>query len=762
VFAVAACARVLADSAARAEQTIARLGVTSALAAEIADAERRYAELHALFISMVEMEFVRPERLSRLRDQAVLEDGRLDALRGRIVGRLSQLGELRARWLDRRRDWRTWRAQLQDDPEFADVETDVAAALARIEAVVEAASDAASGMLAFQRRTEELRGDVDQIDVVVTAIRATRRSALLERGEPLLLSGEHRAQIAAVQWDEWDPLAAIQPRPYLTFARTNAGLLAFYLALALVLGVGARRLRRRGGGADVWGGLLDRPWALGVFGAVVFAMQRITLAPPLWDVLLWSLFAATATLLCRPLFDARALRWTVLLLGVFYPVYLLLEVTQIPSPLFRFGLAAVAASALPLFLVLARRRTAAAAADASTDPLRIWPLRIGAAMWAVVLAAVVLGYDAFGRWILHATVTSAAVVFVLVFVFALTRATLPMLLSMAEPNRILRGAGVRIAQRLIVLLQVVLVTVAALVLLDVWGVAESPVATWQWITSLGFTAGPLQVTIGRVLVGLLVVYAAVLISSVVRAVVARDVERRHDGDRGLGESISRLVHYAVITLGVIFALGALGVELQNFAIVAGALGIGVGFGLQNVINNFASGLILLFERPVRVGDTVVVDGEWATIRKIGLRSTVMVTFDQSEMIVPNGDLVSEKVTNWTLSNPTARIIMPVGVAYGSSIEAVRVILVESAMAHEAVLKEPPPEALFVGFGDSSLDFELRVWVGNIRLRLQVRSVVLTEVERRLTEEGIEIPFPQRDLHLRSVDGEAITHLKDPP
>jgi potassium-dependent mechanosensitive channel len=203
-------------------------------------------------------------------------------------------------------------------------------------------------------------------------------------------------------------------------------------------------------------------------------------------------------------------------------------------------------------------------------------------------------------------------------------------------------------------------------------------------------------------------------------------------------------------------------ELQNFAIIAGALGIGVGFGLQNVINNFASGLILLFERPVRVGDTVVMDGEWATIQKIGLRSTVMVTFDQSELIVPNGDLVSEKVTNWTLSNPTARIILPMGVAYGTSIEDVLSILMESAFAHEAVLKEPPPEALFVGFGDSSLDFELRVWVGNIRLRLQVRSVVLTEVERRLAEAGIEIPFPQRDLHLRSVDGDAVARLKDPP
>jgi potassium-dependent mechanosensitive channel len=418
----------------------------------------------------------------------------------------------------------------------------------------------------------------------------------------------------------------------------------------------------------------------------------------------------------------------------------------------------VAAAAVPIFLVLGRRKAAAAAAEGSTDPRRTWPLRIGAAMWVLVLLAMVAGYDAFGRWILHSTVTSGAVVIVVVLVFALVRHALPMLLSGAEAGRRLRGVGVRLAQRLIGLVRIVVATGAVLVLLDIWGIAESPVATWQRITSAGFEIGPVQVTVGRILLAILVLYAAVLVSGLTRTVVTADIERRQDGDRGLGESISRLVHYAIITLGVVVALAAMGVQLQNFAIVAGALGIGVGFGLQNVVNNFASGLILLFERPVRVGDTVVVGDVWGTIQKIGLRSTVMVTLDQSEMIVPNGDLVSEKVINWTLSNPTARIILPVGVAYGSSIADVLEILVESAFAHEAVLKEPPPEALFVGFGDSSLDFELRVWVGNIRRRLQVRSTVLIEVERRLNEAGIEIPFPQRDLHLRSVDAAALKGL----
>src|SRR5690606_29612204 len=160
------------------------------------------------------------------------------------------------------------------------------------------------------------------------------------------------------------------------------------------------------------------------------------------------------------------------------------------------------------------------------------------------------------------------------------------------------------------------------------------------------------------------VYIAVIISWLVRNIVQSEVYGRLDFDRGVGESISKLVHYLFVTIAVIIALALLGVELQSFAIIARAPGIGIGFGLAAGVSTFAGGLILLVERPVRVGDTVVVADDWGTITKIGLRSTIMQTLDHSEMIVPNTDFVSEKVVNWTLTNPTARVIMEVGVAYG--------------------------------------------------------------------------------------------------
>jgi potassium efflux system protein len=182
-----------------------------------------------------------------------------------------------------------------------------------------------------------------------------------------------------------------------------------------------------------------------------------------------------------------------------------------------------------------------------------------------------------------------------------------------------------------------------------------------------------------------------------------------------------------------------------------ALGIGIGFGLQSIVNNLVSGLILLFERPVRVGDYVELSGKWAEIRKIGLRATTVQTFDQADVIIPNADLISTQVVNWTLSNRCVRLIIPVGVAYGSDVSLVMETLLASARENSKIAEAPEPQVLFLNFGESALDFELRVWVLDADNRLVVSSELHQEIDRRFREAKIEISFPQRDLHLRSVD-----------
>jgi len=213
-------------------------------------------------------------------------------------------------------------------------------------------------------------------------------------------------------------------------------------------------------------------------------------------------------------------------------------------------------------------------------------------------------------------------------------------------------------------------------------------------------------------------------------------------------ALSTFARYTILVFGFLVAMGAVGFSLDRVALLLGALGVGIGFGLQNVVNNFVSGLILLFERPIRVGDWVQLGDLFGIVSKIGIRSSMVRTFDGADVVVPNGDLVSEQLINWTLSDRKRRVILPVGVAYGTAPRRVIELLLEVARGHEEVLANPEPVALFRGFGDSALNFELRVFTEGDWLRvLSDLAVATTEA---LEAAGITIPFPQRDLHLRNI------------
>jgi small-conductance mechanosensitive channel len=199
------------------------------------------------------------------------------------------------------------------------------------------------------------------------------------------------------------------------------------------------------------------------------------------------------------------------------------------------------------------------------------------------------------------------------------------------------------------------------------------------------------------------------------------------------------------------AVSAAGIDLSKFALLAGALGVGIGFGLQNIVNNFISGLILIFERPIQIGDVIELSELRGTVNRIGIRSSTIRTFSGAEVIVPNANLISNEVVNWTLSDKMRRIEIPVGVAYGSDPNQVLGILKTLARNHESVLKVPEPFVLFRGFGDSSLDFELRFWTGDFNTWMELQTQVTLLVHDALKGAGIEIPFPQRDLHIKSSD-----------
>jgi potassium efflux system protein len=257
-------------------------------------------------------------------------------------------------------------------------------------------------------------------------------------------------------------------------------------------------------------------------------------------------------------------------------------------------------------------------------------------------------------------------------------------------------------------------------------------------------------TLGGALTVLLIILFGFAFASGVKYLL-QNVLSRLPLQRGVPYAISKVSYYVLLTLILFAAVIEAGVDLSKFTVITGALGVGLGFGLQNVVSNFVSGLILLFERPIRVGDTVDVNGLVGTVKRIGARSSTVQTYQGSEVIVPNSNLISNQVINWTLSTPWRRVEVPVGVAYGTDPEQIINLLVEVAGSNPGVMRDPKPSAFFVGFGDSALNFELRFWAARQESWFQLKSDVTTSVAKALGEAGIEIPFPQRDLHVRSID-----------
>jgi small-conductance mechanosensitive channel len=235
-----------------------------------------------------------------------------------------------------------------------------------------------------------------------------------------------------------------------------------------------------------------------------------------------------------------------------------------------------------------------------------------------------------------------------------------------------------------------------------------------------------------------------------RRLVAQRVLKHTRLDAPLQYAISRFAGYVFVAIGFYVALQVNGVDLSSLAVIAGAIGVGLGFGLQNVIHNFVSGLIILAERPIAIGHRVEVGEVAGQVSRISLRSTIVVTNDNISIIVPNSDFISNKVTNWSYGDPRVRIRLPVGVAYGTDIDKLRSVLLKVAVAHPKVLQEPAAEVFFSGFGDNSLNFELAVWTSEMTAKpRRFRSELYYAIEKALRENQIEIPFPQRDLHLRS-------------
>ncbi len=675
-----------------------------------------------------------------------------------LTQRATQLQEGLTRLADEQQTW----TQTQDAARTAKAPGSILQQIAGVLAAIESAQKA---LLAQRATVLDLQSRVAQgvsrCQTALAQIGEAQKQALeglLVRDHPPLWSGElwgawpegfRRVRDKAADW--WVGITLSLRHP----AEGVAPMVVFFLVLAVLLWAARRRVRREAAAEEApsfGAAVFDRPFSTALLIAVIGHTIVYGSFRPVVRDLVGVLLLVPGIRLTTPFVDPRVVPGlfmvgTLIVFDVVRRVLaggLVLE----PALLALEMLAGILALGYALGSGDLRRPPAGA-----RESERLRALRMGAGLvllvFAAALGAAVLGYLRLGRLLASGVLGSAylalllnAGIRVLTGVAALVFRMWPVrLLGMVQHHRDLLE---RRTYRLLVWLAVGVWTLRSLAYVGLLG----PVRTLgQSLLGAKLERGALSISVEDVLAFVLTLWGAYLLSAFLRFALEEDVYPRVGVGRGQSYALSSLLNYGLLTLGFLAGLAVLGLDLTKLTVLAGAFGVGIGFGLQSVVNNFVSGLILLFERPIHVGDTIEAGDLTGVVRRIGIRASVVRTWQGAELIVPNAQLVTERVTNWTLSDRQRRIDLPVGVNYGAPPKRVMEILEAVAQAHPQVLRQPEPKAFFTGFGDSSINFELRAWTDQFDQWFQIRSELAAAVYDAGQAAGISFPFPQREVRL---------------
>jgi small-conductance mechanosensitive channel len=378
---------------------------------------------------------------------------------------------------------------------------------------------------------------------------------------------------------------------------------------------------------------------------------------------------------------------------------------------------------------------------------------IAVAGFGAIIAADSLGYVGLANYLSVAILTAA---YFAVALYAATR-ILEGLVFFGLQIRPLASLAVVQRQRPLLrrriarLIEVAAIVTWVLLALRAFSLREAVISWTMALLNADIGVRSVHISLGAVVAFVLTIWITLLLSRFLRFVLKEEIYDRFHLARGPAYAVSTLVHYVVLLVGFYIAIAALGADMTKFAILAGAFGVGAGFGLQNIFNNFFSGLILLFERPVQVGDLIQVGDQTGVVRRIGIRASIIALDDKSQLIIPNGQLISDKVTNRTFSSLRKRMELTIRTSYGENPEQVMELLVKTAATHPNVTQDPPPDAVLKQFGEDAFVFVLGFTTEDVARFPFVQSDVAVAVNAALREAGIEIPVPQRIVHLEQND-----------
>ena len=392
----------------------------------------------------------------------------------------------------------------------------------------------------------------------------------------------------------------------------------------------------------------------------------------------------------------------------------------------------------------------------SVNGWRVWTISLCALMAGFIAIAVLLGYVELARFVGSHAVSTAGLLWIMYLLHLVAESISSVSVVSGrpiegepEPEDEELGAPALLTIRIIagLIMDIVIVVLGVTVLLVLWRFDWVEVKGWIQAAFFGFQLGEIRISLQTVLLALGIFALGLVVTRFVQRWFTRRAFAGRRTDQGLQDSARVGLGYTGFVLSAVAGLSYLGFSFSNLAIIAGALSVGIGFGLQSIFNNFVSGIILLVERPIKIGDWIAVGGHEGMVKKISVRSTEIETIHRQSVIIPNANLITDAVTNWMHGNRTCRLDIPLGVAYETDVRILRKVLLEVGAVHGAVLKQPAPVVHFAGFGDSALDFELRVFVRDAGQRVNVASDMRFAIWAALKDAGIAIPFPQRDIHI---------------
>lgn len=526
------------------------------------------------------------------------------------------------------------------------------------------------------------------------------------------------------------------------WVRANRHRAWHFMVTVAILFLVFRRLKSR----ESFVQLLKQPLGLALTTTVVIGGFVVPQPILLAALFYWILLSCLLLILVRAYPLSLKERQDINILIVCYAILQLVDLLAVPLALYRLFLIGIA---LSLGVYCLRRLR-----DISQGVLRRRALsfvfRILVFLFGVTIVAEVLGYHLLAAFFIRGTIKSSFLIFVVwnmrfLFIHLITS----LIQDFFDRINLARRDRHVIFKKIRVLFHIFLTLFVILALTTIWGFYDTVFAALTAILDFGATFRGYVFTVGMVANAALLFYLILSVAQILCSLLEEEVYPRKNIGMGTGKSINSLIMYFAWVVGFFAVFTALGFELQQFAIIAGALSVGIGFGLQNIVNNFVSGLILLFERPIKVGDILDIDGQWGTVEKMGLRSTIIRSATKTQIIIPNSDFITKKVENLTFSDQDYRLSIKVGVGYESDTERVRDVLVDIATSHPKIVSEPKPEAYFIEFGEYALHFEMWAWTDDVVAKRQIQNDILLAIDKRFREEGIEIPFPQRVVHVKT-------------